>query len=188
MIATRELILRAALTEMAEAAAVDMASIADRAGLDRSTLYRYFGSRERLLRELSDRSIHDIGEGLSDARLEDDPFELALQRFMRAIFDVGDRYVVLVREHVAPDEHLLEELVRAPLRRLLQRGLDQGRVRGDLDPGWLFVVLWRLIGPSLDYSVAASDPDGAAFGLVELFLHGAGASAERPGQTPSDAT
>jgi AcrR family transcriptional regulator len=170
---TRESILRAALVEMAASSTVDMATIAHRADVDRSTIYRYFASREGLMRELSERSIAEVGQSIADAGIEDAPFEIALHRFMRAILDVGDRYAVLVHEEVAPTEAQLDPLVRVPLRRLLERGRNEGILRDDIDPEWVFVALWRLIGPWLRYSVYAVDPDAAVFGLVDLFLRGA---------------
>ncbi len=174
---TRESILRAALAEMAASSTVDMATIAHRADVDRSTIYRYFGSRESLMRELSERSMAEIAESLAAAAIDEAPFELALHRFMRALLDVGDRYAVLVHEQVPPDEAQLDPFVRVPLRRLLERGRKEGVLRDDIDPEWLFVALWTLIGPWLRYSVYAVDPAAAVFGLVDPFLRGAGPQA-----------
>ena len=45
---------------------------------------------------------------------------------------VGDRYAVLVRERVKADPAAAERAYTEPIRRVLQRGIDEELLRGDV--------------------------------------------------------
>jgi len=61
-------ILEVAATVLAERGeAASMADVADTAGVGRATLYRYFPSREALLRALADVALDDLGERIESA-------------------------------------------------------------------------------------------------------------------------
>lgn len=78
--ARRERLVRAALDLAAEGgyASVTMHDVADRAGVARATVYRYFTSKDHLLSEVSALWIGQVIAGLTDRALpEDGPGRLA---------------------------------------------------------------------------------------------------------------
>src|SRR5438034_2790466 len=109
----------------------NMTDVADAAGISRATLYRYYPDREALLEALSAQALADAGSRLADAGLERAPVEEAIERIVRALTAVGDRYAVLVREQVEGDPDEIERLVAAPMRacsRAASRADSSGKI------------------------------------------------------------
>src|SRR5712691_5926763 len=66
-------------------------------------------------------AILDAAARLADAGLERAPVEQAIERIVRALTAVGDRYAVLAREQVEGDPDEIERLVAAPMRAVFVR-------------------------------------------------------------------
>ena len=88
-----------------------MADVAEAAGVSRATLYRYYPDRESLLHALAAQALADAAARLADAGLDRAPVEEAIERIVRAIVAVGDRYAVIVREQVKFDPADAERLL-----------------------------------------------------------------------------
>jgi hypothetical protein len=73
------------------------------------------------------------------------PVDLAIERIVRALNAVGDRYAVLLSEQVEGDPAEIERLVAAPMRAVFSRGIESGLFRQDLSAE----VLLELFGGSL---------------------------------------
>jgi AcrR family transcriptional regulator len=123
-------ILDAAAHLLAERGEAPLAEVALAAGVGRTTLYRYFPAREKLLEALAEAALAEAAERLEAAGLEDCPVDEALARIFRALLAVGDRYIVLVREQVPLDRDALERTLGGPIlaaplaARALRRRLD----------------------------------------------------------------
>ncbi|MQY40122.1 hypothetical protein SRB17_81520 [Streptomyces sp. RB17] len=128
--ANRRRILDVALAELLRDPDASMDQIARAAGVVRRTVYGHFPSREALISTLVDGAVAALAD--ADARARDDaqdPAE-AVARSVLAIWEIADRYRLLIalaqrtvtvqgiRERLAP--------VRAGKIRLLQQGLDEG--------------------------------------------------------------
>src|SRR5438105_2744341 len=107
----------------------NMADVAAAAGISRATLYRYYPDREALLDALASHALAAAAARLADAGLERAPVEEAIERIVRALTAVGDRYGVLLREQVEADPGEIERLVAAPMRAVFPRGLESGLLR-----------------------------------------------------------
>src|SRR6266508_1135730 len=157
-------ILAAAARVLAAREAVGMAEVAAAAGIARGTLYRYFPSRESLL-----RALEEAGRRLAEANLDQVPVDEALARATRALVAVGEDFIVLLRERRPPEPGFA-----APLVALLERGREGGQIRGDLPLATLVESLLVLIGACVRTGRAAGmgseDMSSIALGL---FLTGA---------------
>src|SRR6266516_1790021 len=122
-----------------------MADVAGAAGVSRATLYRYYPDREALLDALASHALAEAAARLADAGLERASVEDAIERIVRALTAVGDRYAVLVREQVEADPNEIERLIAAPMRAVFARGLESGLLRQDLAAD----VLLELFGGAL---------------------------------------
>src|SRR6059036_1285490 len=143
---TAAAILDAAAHALSEhGSSANMADVAEAAGISRATLYRYYPDREALLDALAAQALADAGSRLADAGLERAPVEEAIERIVRALIAVGDRYAVLVREQVNVDPTESERLLGAPLRAVFARGIESGLLRQDLPAE----VLLELFGGAL---------------------------------------
>jgi AcrR family transcriptional regulator len=130
---TAAAILDAAARVIAEhGASSNMAEVAAAAGVSRATLYRYYPHREALLEALAAQAIAEAGSRLADAGLERAPVEEAVERILRALLAVGDRYGVLVRELVTADPEQTERLLAAPIRAVFARAAEEGLLRQDI--------------------------------------------------------
>src|SRR5215212_10366504 len=76
-----------------------MSDVAEAAGVARATVYRYFPNREALLDELARAAVRDLDARLASARIDAVAPEEGIARAVRALLDVGDPIVLLVRRH-----------------------------------------------------------------------------------------
>src|SRR5438445_968506 len=130
---TAAAILEAAAQALSEhGRSMSMADVAAAAGVSRATLYRYYPDREALLDALASNALADAAARLADAGLERAPVEQAIERIVRAVIAVGDRYAVIVREQCKFDPAEAERLLGAPMRAVFARGIESGLFRQDI--------------------------------------------------------
>jgi AcrR family transcriptional regulator len=152
----------------------NMADVAAAAGVSRATLYRYYPHREALLDALASHALADAASRLADAGLERAPVEEAIERIVRAISAVGDRYAVIVREHVKIDPAEAERLLGAPIQAVFARGIESGVFRQDISAE----VLLELFGGALMAAVKLTERgqlglEEASAATAAVFLDGA---------------
>jgi TetR/AcrR family transcriptional repressor of mexCD-oprJ operon len=152
----------------------NMADVAAAAGVSRATLYRYFPDREALLDALAAQALADAAARIADAGLERAPVEEAIERIVRALIAVGDRYAVLVREQVKVDPDEAERLLGAPMRAVFARGIESGLFRQDIGAD----VLLELFGGALGAAVKLTERrqlglEEASAATASVFLDGA---------------
>ena len=128
--ANRRRILDIALTELLRDPDASMDQIARAAGVVRRTVYGRFPNREALIGTLLDGAVEAVAAAHAAGREGTDDLAQAVAGSVLAVWEVADRYRILValaqrsvtvqgiRERLAP--------VRAACTELLQRGLDEG--------------------------------------------------------------
>jgi AcrR family transcriptional regulator len=151
-----------------------MGEVAVAAGVSRATLYRYYPSREALFESLAAHALADAGARLADAGLERAPVAEAIERVVRALIAVGDRYAILVREQVQTDKQEAERLLGAPIRAVFARGVETAELRDDVPVD----VLLELFGGVLAAAIKLVGDrrlglEEAAATTAALFLDGA---------------
>jgi TetR/AcrR family transcriptional regulator, mexCD-oprJ operon repressor len=143
---TAAAILDAAAHVLAEhRGSTNMAEVAAAAGVSRATLYRYYPSREALLEALGAEALAEAGRRLADAGLGRCSVPEAIERLLRALLAVGDRYSVLLAEQVEPDPAEAERAIGAHIGAVLERGVNEGILRDDLPPEALHKLFGGLI-------------------------------------------
>ncbi|MFF9113911.1 TetR/AcrR family transcriptional regulator [Streptomyces sp. NPDC014805] len=128
--ANRRRILDVALAELLRDPDASMDHIARAAGVVRRTVYGHFPSREALISTLVDDAVEALATAHAEGREGvEDPAE-AVARSVLAVWEIADRYRLLVAlaQRTVTMQGIRERL--APVRengvRLLQRGLDEG--------------------------------------------------------------
>ncbi|MFE9311803.1 TetR/AcrR family transcriptional regulator [Streptomyces sp. NPDC088353] len=142
--ANRRRILDVALAELLRDPDASMDQIARAAGVVRRTVYGHFPSREALISTLVDEAVLSLATAHAAGREGvEDPAE-AVARSVLAVWEIADRYRLLValaqrtvtvqgiRERLAP--------VRDRCAEVLQRGLDQGTFSSPLPAAALAYV------------------------------------------------
>jgi AcrR family transcriptional regulator len=151
-----------------------MADVAAAAGVSRATLYRYYPHRDALLEALAAHALADASARLADAGLERAPVEEAIERIVRALVAVGDRYSVIVRERLEFEPGEAERCLGAPMRSVFVRGIESGLLRQDLP----VEVLLELFGGALQAAVKLIERghlgvEEASAATASVFLDGA---------------
>jgi AcrR family transcriptional regulator len=170
-------ILDTAAHVLAERPDASINDIAAAAGVGRATLYRYFPTREALLQALAAEAVDEAVARIAEAGLEQVAVPEALQRFLRAILAVGDRYAILIGDRVTECRPQFEEAGRTiavPLQAVFQRGIDDGTLRNDLDLEVLFTLFRGMVAGAFEAQLARTlGVEQAAAAIASAFLDGA---------------
>ncbi len=155
-----------------------MVDIAAAAEVGRATLYRHFPTREVLIEAIEARAYEEAERAMAASRLDEDPAPVALERLLRALVEVGDRYrIVAERPPVGPGsprQPRAESLAR-PLFALFARGREDGAFRADLSERWELMVFHGVLQVAIR-SVAEQGltQDEAAAAAATTLLDGLG--------------
>jgi AcrR family transcriptional regulator len=157
----------------------NLSDVAVAAGMARATVYRYFPNRRRLLDELARHAAEDAHERLKAARISAVPIEEGVTRAVRAFVDMGDAFVVLVRERGAggTEADEFERRVARPLREMLESGRAAGRIREDIPADSLAEFLVGIAAAAVQHG--SLDRDDTVATITRAFLGGALAAPSR---------
>jgi AcrR family transcriptional regulator len=167
----------AARTVAEQGGAASMADVAAAAGVARATVYRYFPNRQALLDQLIELALQDADDRFRAARLDEVPVPEAVARVVRALVEVGDPFIVLVRERARPEA--FDRVLARPLGELFERAGAEGFVRTDLPTAWLTESLLGLV-VSVIGSAAGRGREDTIAAITSLFLDGARQRGPRP--------
>ncbi len=140
--------------------------VAAHAGVSRATLYHHFAGRDALLDALTERSIADVTAAIASAGPDEGPATEAMERVLRAAWQVVGRYrgLVIVNPRRLPRAELRHRLgpALAPVRSLLRRGRRSGEFDPELPVEWMIGVITDLIhAASGQVSAGAMRPQAA---------------------------
>lgn len=125
-----------------------MQEIADRAGVGRTTIHRYFPGREDLIHAIALQAVNESEAAINKARLAESPVEGAVQRLAEALVPMGHRFHFLLEEtqlYSDPEYLAAEERLVRPLKQLAERGRQEGSFRSDVPTAWIVDTLGALI-------------------------------------------
>ncbi len=151
----------------------NMNQVADTAGVGRATLYRYFPSREALLKAMSQRVVENVGKRLEEANLEEVSFEEAIHRITRAILGLSFPSGALIEEGIGFEPVEAKRLIMDPICKVFEKGAEQGAIRSEFSLELLSQLFIKFLrGGSLLVSKRISNMEDTAFAISSLFLDG----------------
>lgn len=185
---TRELILDAAESLFGQFgySYTKMAAVAKQAGVSRPLVYRYFGDKETLYRQVVSRALSQWHDYLTAVAGQSAPTTAhtiralvsgcvgwaAQHRILRGLLlldqDVTGR---IAQQELEGGRNLLPRL----LETVLKVGIDNGQVRSDLDPSAMAWVITRAMTAASLQALDKGTTDrttSQAETLIEVVLHG----------------
>ncbi|WP_169515672.1 TetR/AcrR family transcriptional regulator [Glaciibacter superstes] len=158
------MLLDAAASALAENPEASMADVAAAAGLTRATLYRHFGSREKLLGALRADALASAREAIAGSGLEEGSAIDSLHRVISAITALGDRFWPLLANGAEQDPSFVRDRAEAfsAVHSVILRGQDDGLIRPELSPQWLVAALTALLAASVRSNGGARNKEAAA--------------------------
>ncbi|WP_165436196.1 TetR/AcrR family transcriptional regulator [Amycolatopsis suaedae] len=146
---TRAHILKTAASVLADCPTASLGDVAEKAGVGRSTLHRYFPERSGLTAAVVDEAIEQIRLAVTEAALDRDDTLTALRRAVHAWLEIGPwlQYLFNTGHLLAEQDRVNQELDSAnkPLTDLLERGRKEGLLDAGVTVDWLMGVFWALL-------------------------------------------
>lgn len=150
---TRNAILRAAATVLAQDRNAPLSAVAEVAAVGRSTLHRYFPDREGLLAATYQEALSEIGRAMDEAAVGEGPALEAMRRVVAAHVEVGDWVTFAFGDtanEVFDDAPSATDPEPEVLTGLVKRGQEEGVFDPEADPDWVVQVLWALVFTGLE--------------------------------------
>lgn len=151
---TRDRILEAALDVFSEKGFhhATMDEIAERAGVGKGTVYRYFSSKDNLFAQLVQARLQELEREAEEILDSDDDVLSMIEKYLGIYFAFFDRnqrlYRVMVQEHPELDDRLQDLYVEEIMRRIprLKRKIYEARHRGVLKDVNFHTVFYGVMG------------------------------------------
>ncbi len=166
----RRMLLDAAAGALALDPDASLAEVASLAGLARATLYRHFGSREKLLVALRDDAVSCAAMAIAGARIGEGSALEALHRVVTGIMSFGGRFRPLLMEIVGEDPEFLRQRQEAflPIVAIVRRGQDSGEINADISAQWVVAALIALLAAAvrMDSDMKEAEVVAIVFGTL----------------------
>ena len=158
---------------------VTMDDIAKEAGLSRQTLYRYFGSKNALIEDLSIHKVQEINDAVSlcVGKIQD-PKKKIIEAIVESVLTIREDPISmaliennrLVMERVLPKNEAISDLHIARWRPILKQAKEDGVISEDISQrkliSWLIFLQVSLVPWSNALQLSRSDLKK----LVETFV------------------
>lgn len=137
---TRRTLLDAATVVLSKDNSASLSDVAAVAGVGRTTLHRYFPTREGLIRALVEDALDRVADAIAAAHPDDGPVLDALQRVTDTVVPLGPSLAFL---HAEPAAYNAPELMRRwydalqPVSAAVERGQRDGSIRSDVPAKWI---------------------------------------------------
>ncbi|MEM1180619.1 MAG: TetR/AcrR family transcriptional regulator [Acidobacteriota bacterium] len=144
---SRQSLVDAAIRILASQPGASLDEIARAAGVGRATLYRHFGSRDGLVRELALASIAETDEAVSRVPRDTSAVE-QLRGVLEAVVPLGDRFHFLSQENqVMQDADIAPQVERQleGLSSLIASVKAEGGLAPDVPDAWVVAAIDSLI-------------------------------------------
>ena len=109
---SKDAIIEAAFAVFSRDPSASLSEVAERAGVGRATLHRYYSSRDTLVRELARIAVEEMDQAVEETTKDAVSYGDAIRLSFEAMIPLGDRHGFLASEPIDDDEHLSAEFKR----------------------------------------------------------------------------
>lgn len=148
---TRNAILVAAVSVFMSDRSTSLAEVAERAGVARSTLHRYFPERADLIDALRMYAKEQVATVVDQARIDEGPAGEALLRLCLGYLDVWDTVMWDYMEAEAAGKHP-DNAEDEVLTSLIERGYADGSIDPAIPNAWIQHALYAMVYTAWDYT------------------------------------
>lgn len=142
---TRRDIVMAALDVWAEDNAASLGAVADRAGVGRTTLNRYFTDRAELLTAVDDECRLRYTAAVSRSRPGEGTGREALLRMCSELLQLGPVLALVFADNAVIDPDSWSEEAEDPVGQVVSRGYEDGSLAADLPADWIGTFVWTTL-------------------------------------------
>jgi AcrR family transcriptional regulator len=176
---TEQRIVDAATRVLGANLKASMREVAVASGVGRATVYRYFATRDELVRAIRLRALRDCRQALGPAVFAHTSAPDALGAVLATLVPVLDRYRVLLDapppDRSDPEQRALTDAIERPLCELIERGQAAGELDPRFPPGFALAVLIGVLRAAREAVASGRMPAEAAHTLaVRSLLAGIG--------------
>ncbi|MFT4166164.1 MAG: TetR/AcrR family transcriptional regulator [Microlunatus sp.] len=139
---TRRDIIAAAIEVWAGDNAASLGEVADRAGIGRTTLNRYFTDRSLLVRAVDDECRARYAAAVDRARPVEDSGRDALLRICTELLQLGPVLGLVFADNALVDPDSWDGEGESPLGAVIDRGHRDGSLAVDLPADWVGTFVW----------------------------------------------
>ncbi len=156
---TKDEILKGAAAVLAKNPGATFAELAEKIGIGRATLYRYFAKRDDLIKALALFSLQEIDEAVRPLLQQAMPSHDLLYAIIEVLIPIGERFHFLSTDEfdVWTDAEVKQVYERQDkeLGQLIEFMKQEGKFRLDIPTAWIVAVFDNLI-----YTAWVSIQDG----------------------------
>ncbi len=164
----REALIAAAFEVLSRDPSAPLSQVAERAGVGRATLHRYFSNREDLIRALAAIGIAEMESAVEAACEDADSYGQALQRMFEALIPLGDRHGFLALEPLDNDPQFKEEFERQRRETvgMVEAAKREGLFDKDAPTPWIIQAYEHLLYAAWESVRAGNATSGQAAALA----------------------
>lgn len=139
---TKDAIVEAAFQIFAEQPTASLGDVAERAGVGRATLHRYFPGRPDLMRALAKIAIAELDLAVEEATANAKSYEEGFRLSFQAIVPLANRQWFLAHEGVEADEEVATayQISLDGLREDIERAKEEGLFDVNMPTAWIAEV------------------------------------------------
>ena len=153
-----------------------MSDIAIAAGVGRAMLYRYFPSRDTLLRDLVATCVRETNEATAHIEADGLRGKAAIIECIRTLVPLGDKFQFLTNNW-SPDPETQRRIYKdnREIEEVMADAIEIGDVRSDLSPVWLtflfdnlLTAAWEALGSGMAIDEVIDQMQRSLFEGIEL--------------------
>ncbi|MEM9212133.1 MAG: TetR/AcrR family transcriptional regulator [Pseudomonadota bacterium] len=143
---TRDAIIEAAFQIYNENAGASLGDIADRAGVGRATLHRYFPGRDELMAALAMIALEELEAAIEASAGKAQSYEEYFRLAIQAVVPLANRQWFLSHEAVDADPEVAKayDASRAEMHAEIEKAKEEGLFDADLPTFWIDEVIENL--------------------------------------------